>query len=141
MEQFQRSRPESRIMIPPIARGYEEIYRRFFKGALIYKKGQPDEVRLPFSGLVYPLEGTFDLSRCGDSGQHLSISTGYRKGKKAENANKVEIWLAPRFLIESNLAAAARHYQPIMGGWNAAAAPAGIFWVWGGRDDLGGMGR
>lgn len=117
--------------------GFEEVYRRFFKGVLIYKKGQPDEVRLPIAALANPLKGVFDLSQCGDSGQYLSIATGYRKGKKAKNANKVEIWLAPRFLIERNLATSASHLQPIMGDWNAATAPAGVFWTWGGWDNMG----
>lgn len=127
----------SGIVIPDITRGYEDVYLRFLGGALIYKKGQPGEVKLPIAALANPLEGVFDLSRCGDSGQHLSISTGYRKGKKAENTNKVEIWLAPRFLIERNLATTAAHFQPIMNDWNAASAPAGVFWDWGSWDNLG----
>ena len=125
------------IAIPDIARGYEDIYRRFLGGKLIYTDPTSKAKReLPIRALANPLEGTFDLSGCGDTGQYLSISTGYRKGLKAENARKVVIWLAPRFLVEKNISSTAKHLQPIMGGWNSDAAPVGIFWTWGGREDL-----
>jgi len=129
----------SDIVIPEIARGYEEIYRIFVMGKLIYKpdsKSDKGRIELPIRALANPLEGTFDLSQCGDSGKYFSISIGYRKGKKAENAKKVEVWIAPRFLIEKNRAGSASHFQPIMSGWSASSAPVGIFWTWGGWDDL-----
>jgi len=129
----------SDIVIPEIAKGYEEIYRRFVMGKLIYKPDSNSDkgrIELPIRALANPLEGTFDLSQCGDSGKYLSISTGYRKGKKAENEDKVEVWLAPRFLIEKNRAGSASHFKPIMSGWSAASAPVGIFWTWGESDDL-----
>jgi len=129
----------SDIVIPEIAKGYEEIYRRFVMGKLIYKpdsKSDKGRIELPIRALANPLEGTFDLSQCGDSGKYLSISTGYRKGKKAENANKREVWIAPRFLIEKNRAGSASHFQPIMSGWSDTSAPVGIFWTWGGWDKL-----
>jgi hypothetical protein len=128
-------------VIPEVARGYEAIYQRFLKGVLIYRPygdgNDTGRINLPIAALGNPLEGVFDLSGCGDAGEYLSIATGYRKGKKAENANKVEIWLAPRFLIERNLKATSGHFQEIMGGWDGAAAPVGIFWTWGGWDNLG----
>jgi hypothetical protein len=44
----------------------------------------------------------------------LSIATGYRKEVAPENANKTEkIWPSLRFLIEEELNASARHFQPI----------------------------
>lgn len=130
------------IVIPEIARGCEEVYRRFVMGKLIYKpdpNSNNGKIKFSFRLLANSLEETFDLSQCGDSGQHLSISIGYRKCKNAENANKnkVEIWLAPRFLIEKNLGTTASHYQPIMADWNAAVAPVGVFWDWGTWDNLG----
>ncbi len=101
-------------------------------GKLIYTDPKTKrQIELPIRELANPLEGTFDLSRCGDTGQYLSISTGYRKGKKTENANKLEIWIAPRFLIERNLTGDARHLEPIMNTWNEGAAPVGLFWTWG----------
>ena len=91
-----------RSTIPPVAQGYEKIYERFRNGVLIYrpKKGSDEGmIKLRIADLENPLDGTFDLSRCGHVMKYLSISTGYRKRKKVENASKVEIWFAPRFLI------------------------------------------
>lgn len=127
------------LAIPDIARGHEAVYRRFVGGRLIYRPtpgSDEGRIDLPIATLADPLMGTFDLSRCSDTGQCLSISTGYRKGKKAENANKLEVWLAPRFLIERDLEGPASHFRPIMGGWSVDA-PAGVFWTWGGWYDLG----
>ena len=121
------------IAIPEVARGYEDIYRRFLGGKLIYTDpSSKAKKELPIRALANPLEGTFDLSGCGNTGQYLSISTGYRKAQKPENASKVEIWLAPWFLVNKNLSASAKHLQPIMGSWDEAAAPVGLFWTWGG---------
>jgi hypothetical protein len=124
-------------IIPLAARGHEAVYQRFLNGVLIYRPKEGDDlgrIHLPIAALGNPLEGTFDLSRCGDSGKHLSISVGYRKGKIAENANKVEIWFAPRFLIEKELKTTAAHFQEIFGNWNDNA-PVGIFWTGGWWDN------
>ncbi|AIK96834.1 hypothetical protein [Candidatus Odyssella acanthamoebae] len=118
--------------------GHEEIYERFLKSVLIYRPQKGSEVgmiTMRISELGNPLEGTFDLSQCGNVGKYLSISTGYRKGKKQENKKKLEIWLAPRFLIEKKLTTTAGHFQCIFGNWSDKA-PVGIFWTWGGSDDL-----
>jgi hypothetical protein len=120
----------SGIVIPAIAHDHEEIYLRFLKGKLIYKQDQPDQVVLPIAQLINPLEGTLDLSRCGDTGQYLSISTGYKKAQNPANTNKTEIWLAPRFLIENEIRTSSTHFSSIMGGWQPTA-PIGIFWTWG----------
>jgi len=141
-------RPVDALVIPEVARGYEDIYRRFLGGKLIYTDPKSKAKKeLPIRALANPLDGTFDLSGCGDTGQYLSISTGYRKAQKPENASKVEIWLAPWFLIENDLknlkkgvffkSSPAKHLQPIMDNWNGAAAPVGLFWTWGGWSDLG----
>ncbi|MBA3814268.1 MAG: hypothetical protein H0X26_07240 [Alphaproteobacteria bacterium] len=117
----------------------EDIYQQFLNGILIYRPNpQSDEgiITLKISELLNPLSCTFDLSTCGDRGQYLSISTGYRKGKKQENSNKLEIWLAPKFIIEKNLQSSAGHLQSIMGNWNEEIAPIGIFWTFGEWSDL-----
>ena len=127
-------RPLSDIVIPDIARGYEDIYRRFFMGKLIYSPDSNSDqgrIVLPIRDLSNPLAGKFDLSQCGDSGQYVSIATGYRTGKDPTNANKLEIWIAPRGLIERNLETSASHFQSIMDLWNANEAPVGLFWIWG----------
>jgi len=120
--------------IPLVVKGYEDIYDRFLNGKLIYKpdpNSDEGKVELRIADLEDPLNGTFDLSLCGDTGKYLIISTGYRKSKKPENARKAEIWFAPRFLIEKNLGGTAVHFMPIMGNWKQEA-PVGMFWTWGG---------
>jgi len=135
---------EMSLIIPSLARGYEEIYLRFLKGVLVYKpKKGSDEGRIdiPIAALSNPLEDTFDLSRCTDKAygvhvsQYLSISTGYRKKKKEENAEKVEIWISPRFLIGKELKTTAKHFEGIFSKWSESAA-VGIFWNYGKEDDL-----
>lgn len=88
------------------------------------------ERSFPIKWLDNPLEGTFDLSCCGNAGDYLSISTGYRKKIKPENAKKVEIWIAPRFLIEKDLDTTAAHFKDIMECWEKEFL-VGIFWNWG----------
>ncbi len=100
---------------------------------MIYKptpESDDGKIVLPISTLKNPLEGTFNLSQCGDASKYLSISTGYQK--KAENADEVEIWLTPRFLIEKELNMAAKPLQEIYSKWKENAS-VGIFWTWPGR--------
>jgi len=131
---------EMRIPIPLSALGgHEALYERFLMGALIYRSQKGSDVGridLPIAALVNPLEGTFDLSQCGDVGEYLSISTGYRKEKKAENVKKIEIWLAPRFLIEKELKTTASHFKKIYSDWKEIAE-VGLFWTCGGDEELG----
>jgi GTP-binding protein EngB required for normal cell division len=138
----QRIKFEMRLTVPPVARGYETIYERFLKGTLVYTprglnglSNPAGMMTLPIKELANPLEGTFDLSRCGDTGKYLSIATGYRKGKKPENTNKVEIWFAPRFLIEKELNGTAAHFKPIIENWKQEVS-VGMFWTWGGWDSM-----
>lgn len=120
---------------PYIARGYEQTYLKFLNGALIYRPTLESDVgmiTLPIRELSNPLKGTFDLSRCGDSGKYLNISTGYRKEEKEEkeeNKDKLEIWLAPRFLIEKELNTKAAHFKSLMDNWKQEEAPVRIFWT------------
>ena len=129
-----------KIVVPEILKGYEDIYKKFAMGKLIYNPDPNNNIgkkELLFKDLNNPLDGTFDLTGCGDSSKYISISTGYRKGKKVKNVDKVEIWITPRFLIEKELSSTAKHFQPIMSEWSPVVAPVGIFWTWGGWDDLG----
>ena len=64
---------------PPVAWGHEDIYDRFVSGKLIYKpdpNSDEGKVELRIADLEDPLNGTFDLSRCGNTGEYLNISTG-----------------------------------------------------------------
>ena len=133
-EESKTSGQNGGLVIPEIARGYEDIYKRFLKGALVYRPtpgSDAGKIELPIGALANPLEGMFDLSWCGDTGKYLSIATGYRKGKNPQNKDKVEIWIAPRFMIEKELATTAGHFKEIMGKWNKDRAPVGLFWTYG----------
>lgn len=127
---------EPRPPISPSAQGYEAISERFLKGVLIYKptNGQKS-ITLPIRELSNPLEGTFDLSQCGNAGERLSISTGYRKKKNPKNAYKVEVWIAPRFLIEKEINTTAAHLYGTYTTWHPRFE-IGMFWNWGGWDSL-----
>lgn len=124
------------VAIPEIALGYEEDYLRFINGKLIYKPNKDNDlggIEIPFSSLSNPLEGTFDLSGCGDTGRYLTISTGYRKGQKAENANKTEVWIVPKFVIGRDLSTTAGHLTSIMDEFTSSV---GMLWTWGGWDNM-----
>lgn len=128
------------IMTSTVAFGMaedENTHERFLKGKLIYQPNEDNDVgkiELRIADLANPLEGEFDLSKCGDAGQYLSINTGYRKAKRPENAHKVEIWFTPRFLVDKEMPQLAQnhHMRAISGNWDAARVPIGIFWTWGG---------
>jgi hypothetical protein len=123
--------PQVAIPIPLVAKGYEAIYQRFLNGVLIYRPQPGNDagrIDMRIHDLANPLEGTFDLSRCGCADKESSISTGYRKRVNPANAGKVEIWIAPRFLIEKELATTAGYFKTIAGNWWAATATIGIFW-------------
>src|SRR5262249_35837814 len=102
------------IPIPLVAKGFEAIYQRFFNGVLVYRPNPDNDagmIKLPIAALRNPLEDTFDLSQCGDTGKYLSISTGYRRQVNPANANKVEIWFAPKFLIDKYINSTAGHFK------------------------------
>src|SRR3546814_332503 len=122
--------------------GYKDIYQRFIKGVLVYRPTEGSDVgkiELPIADLGNPLEGTFDLSKCGDAGQYLSIATGYHKEKISTNADKVEVWLAPRFLIKRNLDPyTSSGFKYIINSWNKTASPLGVFFTWGSTQQING---
>lgn len=105
----------------------------FLKLVLVYKPQEGSDIGridMPIARLKNPQEDTFDLSVCGDASKHLSISTGRRKEKKAENAGKVEIWITSPFIIKQDLATAG-HLKEVEDK-GAANAVMWIFWNWGG---------
>lgn len=105
------------ITIPQVAEGYEDDYRLFLSGKLIYKPNPDSDVgkiEMRIVDLTNPLGSEFDLSACGDIGNHLRISTGYRKSK-IEHQDKLEIWFSPLFLIERELETTAAHFHEVIG--------------------------
>lgn len=116
-----------------------EVFNRIYNGKLIYRPNHNSDegrVELPISAFKHPFKGEFDLSKCGDTRQYLSINMGYRKKKNPKNVDKVEIWFAPRFLIEKECNAKASHFKPIVDNWKQEQAPVGMFWTEGGWDRL-----
>ena len=122
------SGPDPEEDIPDIARGHEEIYKP-------NPSSDVGKIEIPFASIVNPttLEGTFDLRGCGYTGTYLSINTGYRKGLRAENSNKVETWIVPKFIVERDIGTTARHLAPIM---DSFSSPLCLFWTWGGWDNM-----
>ena len=135
--------PSGRIppTIPAIAVGYEAMYQRFLEGRLEYRPipGSDEgliillfrDLLAPLVGSANPLSGTFDLSGCGDAGNHLSINIGYKTALITANAGKTEIWICPKFLVEQELGTTASYLMPIMSQWES---PVGYFWTWGDWD-------
>jgi hypothetical protein len=121
------------------AKGHEENLKQFLNGKLIYKLKSANEegkIELKISNLKNPFAGTFELSMCENVGTYIAVMTGIRKGKVQENADKVEIWITPRFLIEKFLESSAKHFEPLMNGWDESTAPLGLFYNWGDWSDL-----
>jgi len=54
-------------------------------------------------------------------GEFLSISTGYKKIKNPANDRKLEIWFAPRFLVERELGTTTTAYRSVFSSWKARA--------------------
>ena len=124
---------DNNFMHKAMALGCEQICPGFLNGKLIYTPQDGGKViELLISDLWNPLEGTFDLSQCGDTGNYLSISTGYRKGKRPENADKLEIWFAPRFLVENEIDTTAGHLKIIFPSKWPESAQVGMLVTWGG---------
>lgn len=117
----------------------KDIFWHLFKGKIIYKPDPNSDngrVDVFISALPNPLEGTFDLSQCGETGKHLSISTGYRKVTKLENANKVEIWFTPRFLVKKEINTTAGHLKAIFPSKWSESAQVGMLVTWGGSNEM-----
>lgn len=122
------------------ATGREAILEQFLNGKLVYKPNKDNDqgmIELRISDLPNPFAGRFGLSKCGATGKHLAIMTGFREKKLEENKDKVEIWISPRFLIEKFRESTANHFEPIMEKWDEKTAPLGLFYTWGNWDSLG----
>jgi hypothetical protein len=124
--------------VPQLAEGYEDVYLRFLKGKLVYTPNKDnDEGRkeFPIASLANPLEGTFDLSGCGESAAHLQISTGFRTRVAPANANKLEVWIVPQFVLQKD--PRAEPYNDFLQTLpNHRNKPFAILFTWGAWDDL-----
>lgn len=132
-----------------------ETLKRVYNAKLIYietfvirgSRDHPEDIYYPnpetekptellISELHHPLNGKFNLSKCGDKEKFVSFNMGHRKIKNPKNDSKIEIWIAPRFLIEKELNSTAVHFAPIMKDWDAEKAKVCIFFNWGGWDNF-----
>jgi hypothetical protein len=121
------------------ATGHEEFLNQFLGGKLVYKPNKDNQcgmIELKILDLPNPFAGTFDLSKCGNIGKELAIMTGFRKKKIKTNKNKVEVWFAPRFLIEKSQSSTGNHFEETLKKWDEKAAPLGIFYTWGNWNTL-----
>jgi serine/threonine protein kinase len=117
--------------VPDIARGHEEVYRRFINGRLVYK-GPAGERSFLIADIVNSsLEGEFNLNGLTytfggttyNISDYLRIKLGYRKVK--ENDTKVTTWLVPQFVA----CAAGSSFSTVS--WESDV---GIFWTYGKYD-------
>lgn len=133
--QLQRKTPIN--YFPRIASEYEQDYWKFLRGKLVYKPNKDNNEGMKefrIGDLENPLSGTFNIRGCGDSDQHLSISTGFRTTKTFANRKKVEVWIVPQFVLQKDprakpynnfLQAQTEHRGKLFavlfnwGGWNA----------------------
>ncbi len=135
-EKLEKLNQSERVRLAPpswLKQQDEAVYQRFLKGVLVYRpdpKSDVGKIELKIADLKIPMEGTFDLSQCGDTEEHVTIATGYRKSENADNGDKITIWITPRFLIEKNLSGDASHFKSIMSSWDAMCAPVGLFFNW-----------
>ena len=139
----EQGHPEARtsiMTIPPaittIAVGHEALYQQLMAGRLEYRPTPGNDAGLiilfigdllrPLAGTANPFSAAFDLSGCGDVGEHISINIGYKKTHMPANAHKTEVWICPKFLAEQELATTASSLAPIMAQWEG---PVGYFWT------------
>jgi hypothetical protein len=121
------------------ATGHEEALNQFLNGKLMYKPTQDNEegkIDFKISDLKSPFAGKFDLSQCGDASKYLPIMADFREKKPEENKDKVEVWFAPRFLIEKFQCSTAKHFKPILGEWDGKTTPLGLFFTLGSWENL-----
>ncbi len=111
----------------------DEAFQTFLNGVLQYRpdpNSDEDMIEFPISSLMNPLNGTFDLSGCGDAAEHLVITTSLSDFFDA-HLNKIVIGIFPQ-----KIATTASPFKDIMGNWDKNLAPVGIFWRWSGWNDL-----
>lgn len=105
-------------------------FQRFLNGRLVYSLQDGQLLLLKkIADLKNPLRDTLYTS------EEVSISTGYRERRQKRNKNKLEIWIAPWFLIKKELTSTATHLKGTCN-WSDQAS-IGIFWAAGKWDKLG----
>jgi hypothetical protein len=132
--------------------GCQQTCPEFLNGKLIFRPKQGSDegmIVLKILDLWNPQAGTLNLSECKieildnkgriklvNVSDFLSISTGYRKGKKAENNNKLEVWLTLRDLVAKELETTAGHLKAIFPSKWPESAKVGMLWTCGAWDRM-----
>lgn len=114
--------------------GHDAVWNSILNGELIFKPNADNDegiIRLKVSDLHNPFEGSFDISTCGNTSVGLCISMGLRKGLKAANYKKNEIWLIPRFLVAHKMSSDASYLKEAMEKWPENIPVATVFNWWG----------
>ena len=113
----------------------EAICQTFLNGKLVYRPNPDSDegmIKLSISDFANPLKGTF-----GFTARSLRITTDLSVFFAVENENpKVNILIAPRFLINKYISTTATQFAQILEHWDKDMAPVGIFWRWSGDEDL-----
>lgn len=115
-------------------------YQTFLNGKLVYRPtpgSDEGKIELKISDFPNPFKGTFGLSQCGSTINFLTITTDPSTFFKIDKEHpKLNILFAPYFLIKKHITSSAKPFEGIMTDWDKTAAPIGIFWRWGGDDNL-----
>ncbi len=116
----------------------EEVFESFLAGMLVYTDPNSDtgpdsntgKVKLRIRDLINPLGGTFDISMCGVANTYFEFTTSLSDFFAIEEGatSKVNILIAPRFLIEQRISTTAQPFAPIMVEWKNPEALVAIFW-------------
>jgi hypothetical protein len=124
-------------MMPIVAEGFEDVYRQFLKGKLVFKPNNTNEepLVLKISDLENPLFGTFDIAKSGVSAKFFQISTGFRTEFNPSNNGKVEIWIVPQFVLKRN-SRAKIYYDFLLTCKEHTNKPFAVLFNWGGWQDL-----
>ena len=104
-------------------------------GTLSYTDPETKEVkRMKISDFEDPLNGTFDLSGCGDRHSKVRITTSVEEFFKVggENEDRLVVLANTHDLIHG------LHAEKFEGikNWDPVVAPVGLFWRWGNWEDL-----
>lgn len=116
--------------------GRNTILGRFFNGRLVYKKGAPEELVLPFSVLGNPFKGTFDSSVWGNIADDVVITINdfdRFSEVKGKNENKLVIGLFLRQMAEQEIGSSAKPLAALMNSWKVSVA---ILWRYGNWVDM-----
>lgn len=118
------------------AKGHEDVLNNFLKGKLVYKSPTDTTIEWKISDLKNPFAGMFKLSEWEDKNKVLAIKTGIHEKNIDPKNNIIELWLAPRFMVEKFIKSSTKHFLepmmtwtfPGMDLWNKDTAPMGIFY-------------